>query len=172
MHILVDSYRKRLFSLRMSPKVAHILGEQGEKHMEKNETTTKALLFDALFDTVKLTRDASVFLEQGDNASAHKLLELADSITFPMQLLLADLEKVEKLPNVPVRSKPVIGFDFASAINGDADTIVVSTPSLDGKAWNTRFIRKTNPFRFDYLNTKGFSTSSSSDFSPTVTLTK
>lgn len=141
--------------------------------MEITKNTTKALLLEALFDAATLTRDAAVLLEKGDRDAAHKLLELSDSITFPMQLLLADLEKVEKLPDTPARALPVIvGWDLASA-NGDTDTVVIATPSVDGKAWNCQSIRKEVPFRFDDLNAKGFSTSSgNTGFSPTVTLTK
>jgi len=127
---------------------------------------------EALFDAAMLTRDAAVLLEHGDRDAAHKLLELADSITFPIQLLLSDLEKVEKLPDVPVRGKPVIGFDFASTINGDTDTVIIATPSDDGKTWNYRPILKEGPFRFSDLNAKDFSTTSGSSFTPTVTLTK
>ena len=79
------------------------------------KTTLQNELLDALLEAAILTKKAAVLIAQGKRDEADKQLELADRITFPMQLLLADLEKVERLPLEPARfprSQVFVGFDW------------------------------------------------------------
>ena len=87
------------------------IGQKGEENSMKTDdfdqntgkTTLQNELLDALLEAAILTKKAAVLIAHGKRDEADKYLELADRITFPMQLLLADLEKVERLPLESVR---------------------------------------------------------------------